>query len=336
MWYRLLRPFLFLLPPELAHRCTLFVLRCCYPKWRVENLRARDRQLPKTLLGMTFPNPIGIAAGLDKNAEALDALWGLGCGFVEIGAVTPRPQAGNAQPRLFRLISSQALINRFGFNNRGLDFVVAQLQRRRVSGIVGVNIGKNADTPLSEAAADYQQCYTRVYPYADFVTVNVSSPNTQALRGLQEQATLTQLLSVLKATQAELTARFQRHVPIFVKISPDLDDAALVALIEVLLSLQIEGVIAVNTTVARDAVAGEAEAQQVGGLSGKPLFARALQIVERVAQLSQGRLVIIGVGGIASPEDARRLLAAGADLLQLYTALVYQGPGLIRRLINRL
>lgn len=336
MSYRLLRPLLFCLPPEWAHRITLLGLRGYFPATRVKRSQAQTPQATKTLLGLTFPNPVGLAAGLDKNGDAIDALFGLGFGFIEIGAVTPRAQPGNAKPRVFRLKSAEALINRFGFNNRGVAYMVERLRRRKVPGIVGVNLGKNATTPLAQAADDYGYSLQHVYPYADFVTINISSPNTQALRSLQSQAELTALLTALKTTQAQCAAQHKRHVPLFVKISPDLDDDALQALCEVLLVQGVEGIITVNTTLDRSVVADEPRAKETGGLSGRPLFTRALHTVRRVAALTQKRLVIIGVGGISSPEDAQAMLAAGADLVQLYTALIYQGPGLVRQIINHL
>ena len=334
--YFCLRPLLFLIDPEKSHDVTLKLLKwlCCpwLAKQRIEHFPKR----PTTLFGLTFPNPVGLAAGLDKNGSCIDALLGLGFGFVEVGAVTPKPQAGNAKPRLFRIPQAQALINRMGFNNEGVDQLIVRLQKRKVKGIVGVNIGKNAATPLDQAVEDYRLCYEKLYPYVDFVTINISSPNTPQLRELHADTYLNDLLQTLKTEQHHLTRQQQRRVPLLLKISPDLTDAQLEAVSQIALIHQIDGIIAVNTTQSRDTITGLRHAEESGGLSGKPLFSKTIKIVKQLAHFLDKKIPIIAVGGIMSPEDALALFAAGAKLVQIYTGLVYQGPGLIRHIILKL
>jgi len=334
MFYPLIRNLLFRLDPETAHDLTLTALRwgCRGPiaRW----LTAQVPAAPCTVMGIEFPNPVGLSAGLDKNADYLDALGALGFGFIEVGTVTPRPQPGNPRPRLFRLPRAQALINRMGFNNRGVDHLIEQLQRSRFRGVVGVNIGKNFDTPLEQALDDYRCCLRKVYPHAHYVAVNISSPNTPGLRELQHGEYLDPLLAELKAEQAVLTKRWGRYVPLAVKIAPDLDDAALSTLVKVLLRHNVDAIIATNTTASRQGVETLPRADESGGLSGKPLREPATQIVRRLHELVQNRLPIIAVGGILTGADVREKQAAGASLVQLYTGLIYRGPALIREAVS--
>ena len=287
-------------------------------------------------MGIDFPNPVGLAAGLDKNADYLNALAALGFGFIEAGTVTPRPQPGNPRPRLFRLPQAQTLINRMGFNNKGVDYLVQQVQRSGFRGVLGINIGKNFDTPLERTAADYLLCLRKVYPYAHYVTVNISSPNTPGLRDLQYGETLNRLLALLKEEQGKLAVDYGRYVPLAVKIAPDLSDAEIVFIGKTLLQYDIDAVIATNTTFSRQGVAGLPHAEESGGLSGRPLTALATQVVQRLREIVGGRLPIIAVGGILNGADAKAKLAAGASLVQLYTGLIYRGPALVREVAEAL
>lgn len=328
-YYRYLRKLLFILKPELAHTLTLNSLallpRCCF---------AKITPSPRVVMGIEFPNRVGLAAGLDKNGDYLDALAKLGFGFIEIGTVTPKPQTGNAKPRLFRLPSAQALINRMGFNNKGVDYVVARLQNTRYRGIVGVNIGKNLITPVEDALGDYIVCLQKVYPYASYVAVNISSPNTPGLRDLQSEAYLQQLLSGIKQEQRRLNERYQRYVPVVVKIAPDLGEADIARMAGVLQAHGIDGVIATNTTSARTGVRHLPQTEEAGGLSGRPLGRQSTLVIRRLRQYLPTTFPVIGVGGIMSGEDALEKLNAGASLVQVYTGLIYRGPGLIQEIVT--
>ncbi len=312
MWYRLLRPCLFLLPPEVAHTLTLTALKY----WPFSQ---KIPDSPKTVWGLVFKNPIGVAAGLDKNGEYIDALAKLGFGFIEIGTVTPKPQIGNPKPRLFRLPKSQALINRMGFNNHGIDVLIANVKKAKYRGILGINIGKNASTPIENALDDYLICLKKAYPYASYITINISSPNTTGLRDLQHGEFLDHLLAGLKAEQKQLAQQHQRKVPLLVKISPDLTDAELKDLAAALQRHQIDGAIATNTTISREGV----NSQESGGLSGQPLNARSTAVLKALHQALEGKIPLIGSGGIMSAADISAKFAAGADLVQLYTGLIY-------------
>ncbi len=345
--YALTRPFLFGLDPEAAHDLTIATLRraqrtplaLAYAQARVDD--------PIMVAGLHFPNRVGLAAGLDKNAQCIDAFDAMGFGFAEVGTVTPRPQSGNAKPRLFRLPEAQALINRMGFNNDGLQAFVENVQkarfRRCILGkkpmLLGLNIGKNADTPMEDAARDYLLGLEAVYPHADYVTINISSPNTKNLRALQGDAALDALLGALEKRRAELERQYQRRLPIFVKIAPDLDEAQIVMIAQVLLRYglnsegepnQLWGVIATNTTLARDAVAGLPGAEQVGGLSGAPLREASNAVIAKLRADLGEEFPIIGAGGVMSDEDALEKIHAGADLVQIYTGLIYNGPKLVQ------
>jgi dihydroorotate dehydrogenase len=287
-------------------------------------------------MGIRFPNPVGLAAGLDKNGEYIDALARLGFGFIEVGTVTPRPQPGNPRPRMFRLPAARAVINRLGFNNDGVERLVENVKRARYRGVLGINIGKNADTPLARAADDYVACLRAVYPVASYVTVNVSSPNTRDLRSLQQGPALDDLLGALKSEQRQLTLRHSRHVPLTVKIAPDLDAGQLPALADALLHHHVDAVIATNTTTARDGVAGSPHAGEAGGLSGAPVTERSTRVLRELARILGSTIPVIGVGGIMSGVDARAKIAAGATLVQVYTGLIYRGPALVRECVGAL
>ena len=285
--------------------------------------------VPVTVMGIRFPNRIGLAAGLDKNAQHLAGLATFGFGFLEAGTVTPRPQPGNPKPRMFRLPRAKGLINRLGFNNVGVDKFLDNLEQSSYRGVLGINIGRNFDTGNARAAEDYVFCLRAVYAKAHYVTVNISSPNTQGLRDLQNDAALAPLLALLKAEQEQLAQRHGRYVPLVVKLSPDLAEGDIAVIARQLVARRIDGVIATNTTVARDTIAGQPHAAETGGLSGGPLRDLATKAIRELAKALEGALPIIGVGGILSGEDAREKIAAGASLLQLYTGLIYRGPELI-------
>jgi len=332
MVYRLARSALFLLPPEKAHALTLGAVRL-----RGKLIRPRALQGdPINVMGLSFSNRIGLAAGFDKNAVAVDGWFSLGFGHVEVGTVTPKPQPGNPRPRVYRLSGHEAIINRMGFPNEGAERAAARLRSRRGPGVVGVNIGKNATTPLERAIDDYLFCLRTVFPVADYVTVNVSSPNTAGLRSLQDTEQLVPLLSGVVAESRELEKQQGRRVPVVLKISPDLTALELREVARAAASIPVAGIIATNTTVSRDAIAGDPLAQEPGGLSGRPLFAKSCAAVRTLREELGPTMPIIGVGGVASAADARTLRQAGADLVQAYTALVYRGPRLVHELVAAL
>jgi dihydroorotate dehydrogenase len=330
MLYRLVRPLLFALDPERVHKLSLRALSLGH-RWHLSALYTLPvNTRPVQVMGLTFANAVGLAAGLDKNGAHIDALGALGFGFVEVGTVTPRPQPGNPKPRIFRLRGARALINRLGFNNDGVDALVENVKRSKYRGIIGINIGKNADTPNDRAADDYLACLRKVYAHASYVTVNISSPNTKNLRDLQQANELAALLRALKSEQAALERAHNKRVPLVVKLSPDLNPAQLDAICDTLLAQQVEGVIATNTTTSRGGVDHLRGALEAGGLSGAPLFTRSNAVVRYLAMRLKGRIPIIGVGGILTGADAREKLAAGASLVQIYTGLIYRGPRLIQ------
>jgi dihydroorotate dehydrogenase len=326
MLYPLFRPLLFALDPEAAHDTTFTSLDLAV-KFGVARLALPAPVVaPVTVMGLAFPNRVGVAAGLDKNAEHIDGLAALGFGFIECGTVTPRAQPGNPKPRLFRLVESEALINRMGFNNGGVQRFLANAARARWRGIVGINIGKNFDTPNDRAVDDYLACLRAVYAQAAYVAVNISSPNTKGLRELQHEEALAALLAALKKEQAALAQKHGKHTPIALKIAPDLQPAAIEGIAKLLVRHRIDGVIATNTTISRDGVKGVPRADETGGLSGRPLREQATAVVRTLARALDGALPIIGVGGILSGADAKEKIDAGASLVQLYTGLVYRGP----------
>ena len=336
--YALTRPVLFSMDAEAAHDLTLSLLargQGTPLQWAWRSEAVSD---PLELAGLTFPNRVGMAAGLDKNARCIDALGAMGFGFVEVGTVTPRAQPGNPKPRMFRLPAAQALINRLGFNNDGLEAFVANVKRARFRTqpgeapmLLGLNIGKNASTPIDNATSDYLECLEGVYPHADYVTVNISSPNTQNLRALQGDAALDGLLGAIAERREVLAQNHGRRVPIFVKIAPDLDEHQVDVIAQALERHGMDGVIATNTTLARDAVQGLPHAQQTGGLSGAPVLEASNQVIRQLRAGLGSRFPIIGVGGIMSAEDAVSKIRAGADVVQIYTGLIYEGPALVGR-----
>jgi len=334
--YSLVRPLLFALDAETAHHLTLATLRALSRAGLAGAARPAPESCARTVMGIRFPNPVGLAAGLDKNGDYIDALAGLGFGYLEIGTVTPRPQPGNPRPRLFRLPAARAIINRLGFNNEGVDRLVENVKRASWRGVLGINIGKNADTPLERAADDYVACLRKVYPVATYVTINVSSPNTRDLRALQRHAQLDELLGTLKAEQARLADAHGRQVPLAVKIAPDLAPAEIADIAGSLRRHRVEAAIATNTTTARDGVTGMAHGAEGGGLSGTPVLARSTRVARELAGALKGEIPVIGVGGISSGTDARAKVAAGASLVQLYTGLIYRGPELVRECVAAL
>ncbi|MBX3662500.1 MAG: quinone-dependent dihydroorotate dehydrogenase [Burkholderiales bacterium] len=327
--YPLIRPLLFALDAERAHHLTLESLRFAEACGLAGLCSRRIAALPVKVMGIEFPNPVGLAAGLDKNGDYIDALAALGFGFLEIGTVTPRPQPGNPRPRMFRLPAARAVINRMGFNNHGVDALLANVRRARFRGVLGINIGKNFDTPIERAAEDYLACLRKVYEHASYVTVNISSPNTRNLRQLQQGDELGHLLSALRDERERLADRHGRRVPLALKIAPDLEADQVSAIAELLLVHHIDAVIATNTTTARDAVAELPHGREAGGLSGAPLTAQAQNITAQLVAALGGALPVIGVGGIMCGADAAARMGAGASLVQLYTGLVYAGPALV-------
>lgn len=331
--YPLFRPALFSMDAEDAHHFTLnnllrakrMGLAGC-----IGNTIADD---PRTVMGVRFPNPVGLAAGLDKDGAYIDGLAAFGFGFIEVGTVTPRPQAGNPRPRMFRLPQADALINRMGFNNGGVDAFIANVNASRwkaEGGVLGLNIGKNADTPIEHAVDDYLHCLERVYPHASYVTVNISSPNTKNLRQLQGASELDHLLSTLKDAQQRLADKYKRYVPLALKIAPDLDADQIGNIGDALVRHRIDGVIATNTTIARDAVKGLPHGEEAGGLSGRPVFESSTRVVKSLRAVVGDAVPIVGVGGIFSGADAQAKIAAGAQLVQVYSGLIYRGPVLVK------
>ncbi|RDS80835.1 quinone-dependent dihydroorotate dehydrogenase [Dyella monticola] len=334
--YRWLRPLLFKLDAETAHGLTLYGLDVA---WRSELARfvaQTPAELPVEAFGIRFANPVGLAAGLDKNAAHLDALGALGLGFIEVGTVTPRPQIGNDRPRLFRLPQHEAIINRMGFNNEGVDALVRNVQASSYRGVLGINIGKNKDTPNEKAVDDYLFCLERVYGHATYITVNISSPNTKGLRDLQEEATLRRFIETLREAQERLGSQQGQRKPMLLKIAPDLSETELDSVADVLLAANVDGVICTNTTIDHSSVAGDPHGNEAGGLSGRPLRTRATEVIRGMRQRLGDRIGIIGVGGILDGSDAAEKLDAGAKLVQVYSGLIYRGPELIAECVNEI
>ena len=330
--YSLVRPLLFSLNPETAHNVTLPLLRSA-AHTGIAQLFSKKITDTRVVMGLTFPNAVGLAAGMDKDGAYIDGLAALGFGYIEVGTVTPRAQPGNPKPRMFRLPQAHALINRMGFNNGGVDAFVRNVQASRYyqerQGILGLNIGKNADTPIERATEDYLVCFEKVYPYASYITVNISSPNTKNLRQLQQSAELDSLLSQLKTLQTRLADQHGRYVPVVLKIAPDLDQEQISTIADALRRHNIDGVIATNTTITRDAVQGLPHAEEAGGLSGAPVLALSNKVIHSLHHALGNEIPIIGTGGILSADDAKSKMDAGARLVQLYTGLIYRGPTLI-------
>ncbi|MDQ3289598.1 MAG: quinone-dependent dihydroorotate dehydrogenase [Pseudomonadota bacterium] len=338
--YSLARPLLFRLDPERAHGLSLQALERAYRLGLSPMIARPVAPLPTKAMGLMFPNPVGLAAGYDKNGAHVDALLSLGFGFVEVGTVTPRPQVGNPRPRMFRLPEHQAVINRQGFNNEGVDALVRNLERaNRKGGLLGINIGKNKDTPNESAESDYLFCLERVYPLADYITINISSPNTAGLRELQEEQSLRRVIGTLREAQERLGAQHGKRVPMLVKIAPDLSEHDIEAAARVLGELMVDGVIATNTlatnsTVVRAGIEGTPLASEVGGLSGRPLMGQSTTVLRMMRTRLPDSIPLIGVGGILSGVDAATKTAAGASLVQCYSGLVYRGPELVRECVD--
>lgn len=334
--YDYVRPLLFALDAETAHRLTLYALGVAHRSNLGRFVATPPADFPADAFGIRFPNPVGLAAGLDKNAAHLDELGALGFGFIEVGTVTPRPQPGNPKPRMFRLPAHEAIINRLGFNNEGVDALVRNVESSSYRGVLGINIGKNKDTPNERAVDDYLFCLERVYRHASYVTVNISSPNTQGLRDLQEEATLRRFIETLREAQERLGSQAGARKPMLLKIAPDLAEAELDGIAQVLRSTGIDGLICTNTTVDHAAVAGDPRGQEAGGLSGKPLFARSTEVLRGMRARLGASMPIIGVGGILEGSDAAEKLDAGANLVQVYSGLIYRGPQLIGECVEEI
>lgn len=335
MLYSLVRPLLFRLDPEHAHTIALKSLYYAQRTGLARLLFSKPPAKPTRVMGLKFPNPVGLAAGLDKNGEYIAGLASLGFGFIEVGTVTPLPQAGNPQPRLFRLPEARALINRMGFNNQGIDYLLEQVRLSRYKGILGINIGKNASTPLPQAVEDYLIGLRKAYVYADYITINISSPNTAGLRQLQEGEDLDRMLSRLKQAQQGLAVEHGRYVPLAIKIAPDLTAEALHFIAAKLLEYQLDGVIATNTTLAREAVQHLPHGTETGGLSGAPLTDASTAVIRQLHDTLGAEIPIIAAGGIMNAEDARAKFAAGAALVQVYTGLIYRGPRLVKEIVRQ-
>jgi dihydroorotate dehydrogenase len=333
MFYEMARKVLFSVDPETAHELSMESLRLGH-RLGATRILCRAHNQPVTCMGLEFPNPVGVAPGLDKNGDYFEALGGLGFGFVEIGTVTPRPQPGNPKPRVFRLTDAQAMINRLGFNNKGVDHLVRRVKNHQFKGILGINIGKNFDTPIENAADDYLHCLEKVYPYADYITVNISSPNTKNLRDLQGEDELDGLLASISDRRSELADEHGRCVPLAVKVAPDLEDDALKVIAEVVARHRMDAVIATNTTITRDGVKGLKNAKETGGLSGAPLKPKSDKVLAAFRALLPEEIALIGVGGITRGQDAVDKLDLGADLVQFYTGMVYRGPELVNECLQ--
>lgn len=334
MLYPFVRKALFQLDPERAHEFTFKQLRRITGTPLEFLVRQSVASKPVTCMGLSFKNPLGLAAGLDKDGECIDALGAMGFGFIEVGTVTPRPQAGNDKPRLFRIVEAEGLINRMGFNNRGVDNLVENVKKSHFGGVLGINIGKNKDTPVEQGKDDYLICMEKVYSYAGYIAVNISSPNTPGLRTLQYGEALDDLLTAIKTKQIELQQKHHKYVPVAVKIAPDLSHEELIQVADSLVRHNIDGVIATNTTLDRKLVNGFNYCEQAGGLSGRPLQSHSTEIIRQLSQELQGRLPIIGVGGIDSVIAAREKIDAGASLVQIYSGFIFKGPGLIKDIVN--
>jgi len=334
--YSLIRPMLFQLNPETAHNLTLSSLNTLHQMGILATMLPKVPRLPVRVMGLDFPNPVGLAAGLDKNGEAIDALAQFGFGFLEIGAVTPRPQPGNPKPRLFRLPQAQAIINRMGFNNLGVDHLITNLERAHYQGILGVNLGKNFDTPIERAADDYLILLDKLYARVSFVTINISSPNTKNLRALQGGSELDALLAAIKAQQTRLTDLHGRYMPVAVKIAPDLEEAQIAEMAALFRKHRMDAVIATNTTLSREGVAHLPHAQETGGLSGAPVREKSTRVLAAFHQALAGEVPLIGAGGIFEGQHACEKREAGADLVQVFTGLIYRGPALVAECVRAL
>lgn len=331
-----IRPLVFCLDPETAHGMTIklgkFLSKPPFVKFMGQQVESR----PVEVMGLNFDNPLGLAAGMDKNGDAIDYLGALGFGHLELGTVTPKPQPGNPRPRMFRIKQARGLINRMGFNNNGVDYLVANLQKRHYKGIIGVSIGKNETTPIENAESDYLICMDKVYPFCDYIAVNISCPNTKDLTALQEAEPLVRLISSLQNKQKELASQTGRYVPLVVKIAPDLTEIQLEAICHCCLELKIDGMTCTNTSTSRDEIFGMPHASEWGGLSGEPIRQKSTVVLRKVHELTQGHIPLIGVGGVDGVITAKEKLNVGASLIQLYSSFVYQGPQVIQDIVNNI
>jgi dihydroorotate dehydrogenase len=335
MFYPILRKILFKLDAEKAHDLSLKWLKIIH-RVRLTRFLPKPVSAPCKVMGLEFKNPVGLAAGFDKNGDYIGALATMGFGFIELGTVTPRPQPGNPFPRLFRLPKQQAVINRMGFNNKGVDYLVSRIKESSFSGIIGVNIGKNLTTDVARAHEDYLYCFQRAYPHADYVAVNISSPNTPGLRNLQLKDHLGLLLGLIQAERDKLVQKHRKYVPVVVKIAPDLSDAEILSFVEIFQNFNLDGIIATNTTLSREGVENSCFAHEQGGLSGAPLRNRALHVLNILKSRLDKNTTLIASGGIITADDALQRIQSGANLVQLYTGLVYSGPGLVNEAVKKM
>ena len=336
MLYRIMRSFLFKMNPEKAHDLSIKQLKLTHGTLLDLFYRQKVQQRPVQVMGLTFPNSLGLAAGLDKNAECIDAFGAMGFGHVEVGTVTPVGQPGNPSPRLFRVLEGEGIINRMGFNNHGVDNLIENVKNSNFKGVIGINIGKNINTPVEQGKEDYIICMDKVYPHAGYIAVNISSPNTPGLRSLQYGEALDDLLSSLKDRQVALTKKHEKYVPIALKVAPDLSDEEIESIAQSLLKFKIDGLIATNTTLDRDMIKGMSHASEAGGLSGRPVQSKSTAVIAKFAQHLKGEIPIIGVGGIDSVIAAKEKIEAGASLVQIYSGFIYQGPSLVKDIVNHI
>lgn len=336
MLYRIMRSFLFLLNPEKAHDVSIKQLKMTHGTILDMFYRQKVQQRPVEIMGITFPNSVGLAAGLDKNGECIDAFGAMGFGHIEVGTVTPVGQPGNESPRLFRVLESEGIINRMGFNNHGVDQLIDNVKNSHYKGVIGINIGKNFSTPVEEGKNDYLLCMDKVYAHAGYIAVNISSPNTPGLRSLQYGEALDDLLSTLKIRQAELQKKHDKYVPLALKVAPDLSDEEIESIANSVLEHKIDGLIATNTTLDRTMIKGMSHASEAGGLSGRPLQSKSTVVIKKFADHLKGEVPIIGVGGIDSVVAAKEKIDAGASLVQIYSGFIYQGPPLVKQIVNNI
>jgi dihydroorotate dehydrogenase len=336
MFYRMIRSFLFMLNPEKAHDVSLKQLKLTQGTVLDMFYRQKVQHRPVEVMGLTFPNSVGLAAGLDKNGECIDAFGAIGFGHIEVGTITPVAQPGNESPRMFRVLESDGIINRMGFNNDGVDNLIKNVQESNFKGVIGINIGKNFSTPVEEGKNDYLLCMDKVYPYADYIAVNISSPNTPGLRSLQYGEALNELLDALKTRQSELQLKHNKYVPIALKVAPDLSDQEIASIAASLLEYKIDGLIATNTTLDREMIKGMSHAGEAGGLSGRPLQNKSTAVIAKFAAQLKGQIPIIGVGGIDNVIAAKEKIQAGASLVQVYSGFIYHGPKLVKNIVNNI
>lgn len=336
MLYRIMRSFLFMLNPEKAHDLSIKQLKLTHGTVLDMFYRQKVQQRPVEVMGLTFPNSLGLAAGLDKDAECIDAFGAMGFGHIEVGTVTPVAQPGNPSPRLFRVLEAEGIINRMGFNNHGVDNLIENVKKSNFKGVIGINIGKNIHTPVEEGKEDYLICMDKVYQHAGYIAVNISSPNTPGLRALQYGEALDELLDALKTRQQALAKKHEKYVPIALKVAPDLSDEEIESIAKSLLNYKIDGLIATNTTLDREIIKGMSHASEAGGLSGRPVQSKSTMVIAKFAQHLKEEIPIIGVGGIDSVVSAKEKIAAGASLVQIYSGFIYQGPPLVKEIVNNI